>query len=290
MKIGKTISLKNKFMRKLILILALASIKPLGKTKKIKKKLKRNELSDESTLDHTMDSYENILEYQKEQGEASSTDIAADADLVNDLKKHPQELLPKKIEPNKKVPIPKSQEEIDLRKEQLSDATSKINKALGLSNEVGSISDLSIWERLYEYIKSNVEDLTVDGRIGITLHTRYFLCSYIIMFIPGNFVIVIPKILFSLIPTDFLKNNVIGNALREIKLFFDFVKNKSKNQFIIGFTLGLATDFVEDFEFILEIPNKMFSDPMSIIDKFLKFELRSDGFADYKEKYNKKTI
>lgn len=164
----------------------------------------------------------------------------------------------------------------------------KLNKALGSDGNVGSLVDKNLWKKLHDHIVLNFPKLSIDGHLGIQLHIRYFLCCYIVAFIPAEFAFFFPGVYKRLIPKKAYKVPILGDALIELETFLRFVRLESKTSFIITFFLGRRNSVIEDLKFLLKVPDKIFSDPMFILREVLAFEIRAEGYKDYKKNLEKK--
>lgn len=179
--------------------------------------------------------------------------------------------------------LPKILQDIE-NKKYYDDLTKKMNESLGLEDEVKSFLDTRLWERLYEYIQKHIGDFIIDGRLSIQLHIRYFLCTFIVAFIPGEFVILYPTVWIRLVPTALLKEDFFKRTFTSLRIFQDFVKERGKKEFLITFYFGRANTLLEDLKFLAKIPFMILSDMRGLISELINFEIRSEGFEEYKEK------
>lgn len=208
------------------------------------------------------------------------------ADGDSDFNSNLNELYPRPVSTDTANAIPADDiadkiNEMDAMKE-------KLNKALGTNGNVGSLTDKNMWKGLYDHIILKFPDLSIDGHLGIQLHIRYFLCCYIVAFIPAEFAFFFPGVYKRLIPKKAYTVPILGDALIELETFLRFVRIESKTSFIITFFLGRRNSVKEDLKFLLEVPDKIFSDPMYLLREVLAFEIRAEGYKDYKKSLEKK--
>lgn len=182
--------------------------------------------------------------------------------------------------------IPQS-EKIEEQKKKIKQMTEKLNEALDLKGEITDVTDEEKWKKLFKHFEINIEDYIINGKLSIQLHIRYFLCCYIVAFIPADFIFFYPSFLIKIIPEDKIKIDFIAGAIKELKLFQEFVKSKASTSFLVTFYFGRKNTLIEDLKFIATIPNNLFSNPTSIIRELLGFELTSEGYAEYKEEKEK---
>lgn len=202
-----------------------------------------------------------------------------DPEFAHLLKSEPQEI--------KKRPehITESQKATEKLKD-MDDMEDYINKELGLPEKsIPNIHNSNAFKRLHKWLMDNLNDLIVNGRISITLEIRYMLCCYVVAFIPAEFVFFFPRFLITMIPA--IDKPLIGEFIETLKTFLDFVKIDSRNKLFTTFSIGRKFDSKKDLDFILEIPNKILSDPIYIIRYVLMFDLKADGYEDYKRKIGK---
>lgn len=210
-------------------------------------------------------------------------EISANSDDVNSTNEEqkPYDLTRKKVERE----VPKVTEEAE-NKKYIEDLTEKLNKSLGLNGEISSLTNEKSWEKLYKHFETNFGDYFVDGKFSIPLHIRYFMCCYIIIFIPGEFAFFYPAMWPELIPDAVLTNEIMKSVLSELRLFQKFVKKKSTKTLLVTFYFGRKNSMLEDLKFIINIPFLIFSDPLVIVRELLSFELKSEGYEDFKKDNN----
>lgn len=190
-----------------------------------------------------------------------------------------------------KAKVPKVIQEAD-NKKYIEDLTKKLNKSLGLDDEITSLTDEKAWEKFYKHIELNFGNYFVDGKFMIDIQVRYFMCCYVFIFIPAEFAFFYPAMWPRLLPDSFLTNQYVKEVLKYIYIWQKFVKKKSKKKFLITFYVGRKNSLIDDVKFLLRIPFVLFSDPLEILRGLLAFEIKSEGYEEFKNtqlsKYNKK--
>lgn len=166
-------------------------------------------------------------------------------------------------------------------------AQDKVANYLGKDAIVSSPTSSDMWKRLHDYIKSHLDELLVDGFLGIQFQMRYSFCMYIVMFIPAEVVFPIPGFYKRMIPAKSKKIEIIRKTLEDVDKFFSFIKEESKTSFIINVTFGVKIDLKNDLQFILEIPKLIKTDPGKIIRWLLRFQIKAAGYKPGKSDVQK---
>lgn len=164
------------------------------------------------------------------------------------------------------------------KRTRLEEQRDKLAKHLG-TDDVDAITNEAMWVRLRSWILENMEKLLAQGYFGLPLQIRYNWCMFIVIQIPAQVIFPIPAAYKYLVPKKAEKVPIVKDALRRLDEFFTFVKKRSATDFLITFTIGRAGTAREDFDFILEIPKLIRSDPIKIIQWILKFQIKADGFV-----------
>lgn len=162
--------------------------------------------------------------------------------------------------------------------------TEQLAKALNLKDyELAKLTDKKKWRNLFKHFEHNWKDYLVNGKLAIQFHMRYFLCCYIVVFIPAEFAFAYPAAWSSLIPKDKIKNEFILEALNGFRTFQEFIKKKSKEEFLVTVYFGRANGVIDDLLMLMKIPKMLFEDIGGLIRELLNFEFRSDGFEEFKK-------
>lgn len=169
------------------------------------------------------------------------------------------------------------------KSEKLDEMKKKLNEALGTDEDVKGLTDKDLWRKLHDYLVLNFGDFLVDGHLGIEMHIRYFFCCYIVVFLPAQITFFVPAVFFKWIPRSAYKTPIINEALKSLETFLKFARKKSETTFLVTFVVGRKNTLKEDLRFILEIPKKIFTDPAFIVREFLGFEIRAEGYNEYKK-------
>lgn len=167
-------------------------------------------------------------------------------------------------------------------KKYIEDLAKKLNDKLDLKNEIAGLSNDKAWNGLYKHFEMNFGNYCIDGKLSIQLHIRYFLCCYVILFIPGEFAFFYPALWPRLIPDFILSHDIMKDAITELRVFQNFVKAESSKSLLITFYFGRQNSVLEDLLFLLKIPSLIFSDPLAIVRELSMFEIKSEGYKDYK--------
>lgn len=178
--------------------------------------------------------------------------------------------------------VPPTEDVIE-KAEKLDEMKRKLNEALGTGDEVKGLTNKEMWKSLHDYLVLNLNDFLIDGHLGVEMQIRYFLCCYVVVFLPMQTAFFVPAIFFKWIPRSAYKTSVLNDALKSLETFLQFVRNESQSKFLISFVVGRKNVLKEDLQFILDIPQKIFSDPAFIIREFLGFEIRARGFTKFKK-------
>lgn len=176
-------------------------------------------------------------------------------------------------------------DDIQNKEDTLNELSKKFNEAFDLDEDVSSLVDKNMWERLHNYIKLNLKDFLIDGHLSIELQIRYVLCSYIIALIPAQFAFVVPGFYTYLIPKKAHKIPIVKDALKGLKTFFRFTKATSRESLFITFYFGRANSVSEDIDLILRIPDLILNDPVTLIRELLSFRIKAAGYDP--KKYEK---
>eukprot|EP00866_Antonospora_locustae_P001993 jgi/Antlo1/1993/2213 len=178
--------------------------------------------------------------------------------------------------------VPPTEDTIEKTKK-LEEMKKKLNEALGTREEVKGLTDKDMWKRLHDYLVQNFNDFLVNGHLGVEMQIRYFLCCYVVVFLPMQTAFFVPAIFFKWIPRSSYKTPVLNDALKGLEIFLQFVRKESQTTFLISFVVGRKNMLKEDLQFILDIPQKILSDPAFIIREFLGFEIRARGLNKFKK-------
>ncbi|KCZ81034.1 hypothetical protein H312_01520 [Anncaliia algerae PRA339] len=173
-------------------------------------------------------------------------------------------------------------EEIDLM-------TKKLNRLLG-DDLIKSPFDRKLWQKLYEFLMEHLEDFMVDGCIGIEMHIKYFLCVYIVAFIPGEFVFAFPAFLPKLLPKKAFKIPIVRDILIEMNNFLRFVRWRSQKTLIIPFFIGKKNSLKKDLEIIRRIPDLIFDDPQYLFTSLFALKVNARGYEKFKKNEIKKEL
>lgn len=203
--------------------------------------------------------------------------LAGDSDFNSSM----NEMYPKPIWQGEED-VPPTESVIE-KTEKLDEMKRKLNEALGTGDEVKGLTDGEMWKRLHDYLVLNFGDFLVNGQLGVEMHIRYFLCCYVVVFLPMQTAFFVPAMFFKWIPRSAYKTPVLSDALRSLETFLKFVRKESESTFLINFVVGRKNTLKEDLRFILDIPKKIFSDPAFVIREFLGFEIRARGFNKFKQ-------
>ncbi|KAM0677757.1 hypothetical protein BDAP_000697 [Binucleata daphniae] len=158
-----------------------------------------------------------------------------------------------------------------------------LNKSLGLKDEIATLADEKKWKDLYTHMQKNIDKYMFDGKLSIQLHIRYFACCFIVAFIPAEFIFAYPNIWEKLIPAKTYTIPILGDGIKEYRFFESFVKSKKDKSFLVTFYLGRKNTAIEDLKFLISLPRKIFYDPMSVLRELLDFEIRSEGYEEWRK-------
>ncbi|EPR80037.1 hypothetical protein SLOPH_915 [Spraguea lophii 42_110] len=163
-----------------------------------------------------------------------------------------------------------------------------IQNELNLPN-VKSIVDKKIWEGLLNYLKNNFADfLDKNGNLSIPITIKYMFCFYIVAFMPSQFVFFFPSSIMKLIPKKSYEVPILKDFVTEFKSFLLFVKEDNKESFLTTLVIGRKRPLLEDLKFLIHIPVKIFSEPLSLIRDCMGFKFFAKGYDEYKEKQKNK--
>lgn len=192
-------------------------------------------------------------------------------------------------EPERFTPRCASNEEVAQMHNDLDSMDEYINDQLGLpKGSVPTINNKKAFKKLHDWIMLHFDDLALNGRLAISLEIRYFMCTYIVAFIPAQFAFFFPRALVSVIPaTD---KPVISDFVKALKTFLDFVKANESGELFITFSIGRTFNLKNDFDFILSIPKKILSDPLYLLKQALMFDLKAAGLEEYRAKVSKNVL
>ncbi|KAM0674317.1 hypothetical protein GVAV_002394 [Gurleya vavrai] len=230
--------------------------------------------SDDFSNENFNDKLNNFNRDEIDDASASSSDFILEKSAID--KNKIKEIIP--------LPLSKSKQAEENEK-LINDLHKNINERLDLDGEIASLNDKKKWKGLFDHLKLNFKDYFFDGKLSIQLHIRYFLCCYIIAFIPADFVFFYPAAWQRLLPEKVMKVPIFGDALREYKIFEKFVKDQAGKKFIVTFYFGRKNTLIEDLKFLVTLPDKIYNDPGSILRELLEFEITSEGYADFKKEY-----
>lgn len=202
---------------------------------------------------------------------ASSADVRSDNNTV-----------PRKIRTKDMPIVPETLNEVENRR-YIEDLAKKLNEELGLEREIMSIANEKAWAKAHDYLEHNLHLYLVDGELSIELHIRYFLCTYIVLFIPGEVVFCYPAFWSRLVPDIALKVDILREGLEAMRMFQDFVKEKGEHSFLISFYIARGNSLWDDLKFMLNIPFMLLSDFPGLIRELLNFKIKSEGYEDFKK-------
>ncbi|TBU04479.1 hypothetical protein CWI36_0758p0020 [Hamiltosporidium magnivora] len=212
----------------------------------------------------------------------SHTPQASDSEYQSEM----NELYPKKILYNDSPILAKS-EVAQNKINEFDKQTFELNKKLGTSGEITSLSNKEKWNGLFSHFFNNLDKYLINGNLIIVLNIRYSMCVYIIAFIPADFIFFIPASYKKLLPKKAYEIPIFSDGLKEFNKFLQFVKEKSEKEFIITFVLGRQGTAIDDLKMLATLPAKIFSDPMTVLREILAFSIRSEGYEDFKKNYKK---
>ncbi|KAM0686994.1 hypothetical protein COBT_001775 [Conglomerata obtusa] len=180
---------------------------------------------------------------------------------------------------------PNSTQASEERYQYIKGLSKKINNALDLdADEISSLVDEKQWRDLFSYFSLNLDDFIHNGSLSIQLHIRYFACCYIIAFLPADFIFFYPGAWHKLVPKELFQMQVIGDAIIEYKKFERFVKDQKDKKFLVTFYFGRKNTLLEDLKILIRIPKMIYRNPAKIFRELLEFEIRAEGYADFKKK------
>ncbi|ELQ74369.1 hypothetical protein THOM_2732, partial [Trachipleistophora hominis] len=188
-------------------------------------------------------------------------------------------------------PLPKCaiSEETERMHTDLNSMADYINDQLGLPKDaVPSINNKKAFKRLYDWLMLHFDDLALNGRIAISLEIRYFMCAYIVAFLPAQFAFFFPRALVKIIPST--DKPIIGDFVKSLKTFLDFVKANEQGELFITFSVGRSFNSKRDFDFILAIPKKIISDPLYVLQQALMFDLKAAGLEEFRARIGEDTL
>lgn len=168
----------------------------------------------------------------------------------------------------------------------IKESVKNLNEKLG-TEAIKSIADKKTWKSLFDHFNINFDNYVHDGKLSIELHGRYFMCCYIVTFLPAEIAIAYPAAWSNLIPDYALKLPIVHDALTELRIFQEFVKEKGEHEFLVTFYLGRKNALIDDLKFLLRIPILLFTNIEGLIAELFDFEFRSDGYEEFKKKVGK---
>lgn len=204
------------------------------------------------------------------------------------LKDEKAEIMPEDIEPMTK------KEMKEMRNDEFESMENYINNKLKLNKgSLPSLNSRSFFKNLHNWILQHLNDLVIDGRLGITLEMRYFLCCFIVLYIPPQYGFFFPKFLISLLDNKKLKNKneTLKKIIEEIKTFFDYIESTKKDKFLVSFTISRSFRIGIDEKTLLwikELPDRFFNDLKSLLSNImLDWNFKAEGYNEWKHKKKK---
>lgn len=153
-----------------------------------------------------------------------------------------------------------------------------------------SINSKKFFFQFHDWMLSHLSDFVVDGRLGITVEIRYFLCCFVIIHIPSQYGFFFPKFLLKMIKTRKIKFKKIREVLVAFKNFFKYIEKGEYDYFTISttiyrnFKIGIDED---SLKWIKEMPQEVSKDPIKFLMKvILDWKLKAEGFDEWKQKNN----
>lgn len=169
-------------------------------------------------------------------------------------------------------------------RDELDEMKYKLSKLLDF--DIHSFND-DFWKKLHNYIILNWKELNINGSLAINFEIRYFMCVYIILFIPEEIGFFIPARYKMIIPKKLYKIPIVKDILNEMDLFLKYIKIKSKGKLLITAYFGKRNCLKSDLNFLLNLKDRIINEPLSVIRDILSFEIWTDGYDEFK-KTNKK--
>lgn len=160
----------------------------------------------------------------------------------------------------------------------LEDQAKRLAKHLG-TKDLSALNNPGMWERLHQYITSNWDILSVEGRLALPLVIRYNFCLFIIAQIQAEVAFPFPSMYSVIIPAKVRTVPILKEFLEGLDKFLAFVKKRSKKQLLIRFSIGRTFSSKTDVDFILQIPKLITSDPVKVLRWFVTFDLKAQGFS-----------
>lgn len=164
------------------------------------------------------------------------------------------------------------------KKELLKNQRNKLAKFLGTKN-VSALNNKNMWKKLWKYTMANWDSLAVDGYLGLPMVIRYNFCVFLVLHIPTEAAFPIPVSYTLIIPKKAKEMPELKGFFEKLDQFNAFIKKKSKEQFLIDFTVGKRFNSKKDFDFLLEIPKLITQDPIRVLRWFVDWEVRTKGLV-----------
>lgn len=151
-----------------------------------------------------------------------------------------------------------------------------------------SINSKDFFERFHDWLILHLEDFVLNGRLGISLEIRYFLCTFIIIHLPSQYGFFFPKFLVGFIDENSIKNDQIREMVTSAKRFLRYVEEGKSDYLMITFTIYRTFEIganEKSLEWIKKIPKGMKSNPADFLLSFiLDWKFKADGYDEWKEK------
>lgn len=176
-----------------------------------------------------------------------------------------------KPKPEETTP-PSPSKEAQMKKDKLDKQVEALKKVLGEKNLV-SLTDSDFWNKLYNYIKINIDKFLKNGHLGFSFPVRYNFCLFVIPIIPAQSALVFPAFYKFLIPPKVKKIEMVAKFLNEFDGHLRTIKKKSSTQLLVTVYLKRKGNFKEEIEMIRKIPDLIVQDPAQLLRWVFNFAI-----------------
>lgn len=179
---------------------------------------------------------------------------------------------------NETEPVKNTPEQVNF---ELDNQIEVLKKQLDSTN-MYSIKSTDLWEKIYQYIISKIDEFLKNNRLVLSINMRYSLCSYIIPLLPTEYILIFPSFYKLLIPNKVLENELISKFIKLFDEFLEKVKERSDNEFLPKFNFVRTTSGKEDIEMIKRIPDLISNEPVVLFKWLMDFKLENHtiGISD----------
>lgn len=151
-----------------------------------------------------------------------------------------------------------------------------------------SINSKEFFREFHDWLLSHLSDFSIDGRLGISLEIRYFLCTFIVLHVPSQYGFFFPKFILKFLDDDLIDNKIVQDFIISFKRFLKYVEEAKSDYLLITFTIyrnfTIGTD-EKSLEWIMNIPKNVKSDPVDfLLGILLDWKFKADGYDEWKEK------